>query len=448
MVSRYNKVVWSEGLFLHPQLFQQQERYLEHLAHRRALPLSAFFWGCSQLEPDNDSLALGTFALRKACGLFQDGTPFDAPSCAPLPPPLTVLPAHVGQVLYLTLPLRLPDAEEITFDARSRSQARYSTCETEIPDTNSLGMEPQTVQLAHLRLGLVPEQELSDNVMGLAVAHVLEVNANGGVRLDPEFVPACTLCTGSEKLVNWLHELHGLTHLRATVLAESLVGPDSGETVSEIADYLLLQTLNHYAPLLGHLKSIGGGNPEALYRLLLSMAGELSTFLRFQTRLPAVMPPYRHDRPGMALRPLVEDLRLLLNIVPERGAQRIPLQEQQNGHYLAVLAPGEGDRFSALVLSVSARMNRDALQHAFLTKTKIGPPEHLPQLICSHVPGITLQPLPLAPRQLPFNANAMYFELRREGKLWEQIQENGALGLHAAGNFPGLHLELWGTREQ
>ena len=31
------KVVWSEGMFLRPQHFQQQERYLEFFSHARAL---------------------------------------------------------------------------------------------------------------------------------------------------------------------------------------------------------------------------------------------------------------------------------------------------------------------------------------------------------------------------------------------------------------------------
>ena len=38
-----NKVVWSEGLFLRPQLFQQMERYLESFTHRRSSPLSPFY---------------------------------------------------------------------------------------------------------------------------------------------------------------------------------------------------------------------------------------------------------------------------------------------------------------------------------------------------------------------------------------------------------------------
>uniref|UniRef100_UPI0018CBC8F7 type VI secretion system baseplate subunit TssK n=2 Tax=Pseudacidovorax TaxID=433923 RepID=UPI0018CBC8F7 len=51
-MSWYNKVAWSEGLFLRPQLFQQQERYLEHLAHKRAATLGPFFWGFSHYAID------------------------------------------------------------------------------------------------------------------------------------------------------------------------------------------------------------------------------------------------------------------------------------------------------------------------------------------------------------------------------------------------------------
>lgn len=37
-----DRVVWSEGQFLLPQMFQQQERYLEHVMHYRSLPLTPF----------------------------------------------------------------------------------------------------------------------------------------------------------------------------------------------------------------------------------------------------------------------------------------------------------------------------------------------------------------------------------------------------------------------
>lgn len=77
-----NKVVWSEGLFLRPQIFQQQERYLEYFVHQRASSSGLFFWGFSQYEIDREALAYGKLVLRSASGVFPDGTPFDIPGHA------------------------------------------------------------------------------------------------------------------------------------------------------------------------------------------------------------------------------------------------------------------------------------------------------------------------------------------------------------------------------
>jgi type VI secretion system protein ImpJ len=82
-----NKVTWSEGLFLRPQLFQQQDRYLEAYAHKRAAPLSPFYWGFSQYTIDSESLSLGKLVLSSCAGLFADGTPFESPAQTARPRP-------------------------------------------------------------------------------------------------------------------------------------------------------------------------------------------------------------------------------------------------------------------------------------------------------------------------------------------------------------------------
>ena len=61
-----NKITWSEGLFLRPQLFQQQERYLEHYTDQRARPLGSFFWGFANYRIDVESLRLGKLVLAQA----------------------------------------------------------------------------------------------------------------------------------------------------------------------------------------------------------------------------------------------------------------------------------------------------------------------------------------------------------------------------------------------
>ena len=63
-MSIYNKVVWSEGLFLRPQHFQQQDRYFERYVETRCQALVPHSWGFTDLELERDFLGIGKFGLR------------------------------------------------------------------------------------------------------------------------------------------------------------------------------------------------------------------------------------------------------------------------------------------------------------------------------------------------------------------------------------------------
>ncbi len=72
-----NKVVWSEGMFLSPQHFQQQERYVEHFTREFAGQISPNAYGLTSLELDRSMLNIGKVSVRRAKGIFPDGTPFE-----------------------------------------------------------------------------------------------------------------------------------------------------------------------------------------------------------------------------------------------------------------------------------------------------------------------------------------------------------------------------------
>ena len=53
----------------------------------------------------------------------------------------------------------------------------------------------------------------------------------------------------------------------------------------------------------------------------------------------------------------------------------------------------------------------------------------------------------MAPRQLPYHAGTVYFELDRGGPMWKPLQSgSGGLALHVGGEFPGLEMELWAIK--
>ena len=88
-MSSNNRVVWSEGLFLRPQHFQQQARYLERYVEGRSRELRAHSWGFARArDRARSARASASSALRRAAGVFPDGTPFAMPDDDPLPAPL------------------------------------------------------------------------------------------------------------------------------------------------------------------------------------------------------------------------------------------------------------------------------------------------------------------------------------------------------------------------
>src|SRR5947209_7420555 len=124
-MSTYNKVVWSEGLFLKPQHFQQQDRYLERYVDTRCRGLIPHSWGFTDIELEPDLLGIGKLGLRRAAGVFHDGTPFRLPDDDPLPAPLDVPAQTRDEMVHLVVPLRRPGSLEIDRFANSDELARH-----------------------------------------------------------------------------------------------------------------------------------------------------------------------------------------------------------------------------------------------------------------------------------------------------------------------------------
>ena len=60
--------------------------------------------------------------------------------------------------------------------------------------------------------------------------------------------------------------------------------------------------------------------------------------------------------------------------------------------------------------------------------------------------GVPVHPVPVAPRQIPFHAGFVYFELDQANELWAQLKTSGGVALHVAGEFHGIALEFWAIR--
>lgn len=442
-----NKVIWSEGMFLRTQHFQQLDRYLEKLVRGRVEGVRAHSWGLLAVEINRDLLAIGKFALTRCRGVFEDGTPFSIPEDAEPPPPLD-LPENTRDCLvYLVLPARQPGAVEVAA-GDTETVARYGAVEYEAADTIAGAESTAQIQVGTLRLRYALETSERAGHVCLGLARITEVRPDRAVLLDDRYIAPCLNCAAQPPLAGFLAELQGLLHHRGEALAARVAAPGA-KGVAEVADFLLLQAVNRYEPLLAHFQAEAGVlHPEAFYAKCLEIAGELATFTTREKR-PATFPPYRHTELQQSFAPVIAALRQALSAVLEQNAVPIPLQERAYGVRVAVVQDRTLFVNAAFVLAVKADMAGELIRRNFVAQVKIGPVEQIAQLVRAALPGIAVNPLPVAPRQLPFHSGTVYFELDRSGPLWKQMEKPGGAGglaLFVGGEFPGLEMELWAIR--
>jgi len=444
-MSWQKKVVWSEGMFLKPQHFQQQERYFEFFSHTRNLPVEGFFWGFRELTIDPQALTLGKISVTSAHGVFPDGTPFHFPTQGKTPDALEIPPNAKNQRVVLALPVRRHGTDEVSFENTSDTLARYEVNEVETSDTNSVRSSASLLQLGDLRLQLLLESDLTDGWMALGVAFLVERRSDNQVILEVSYIPPFVACGKQLVLQNYLKEILGLLHQRGEVLAGRLSQPGRGG-VSEVADFLMLELLNRWEPLIKHIAHIETIHPERLFSSLLQLAGDLSTFAK-DTRRPDIYPDYDHGNLKLCFEPLLIDLRKSLSMVIEQNAIQIELHDRNHGIRVAIMPSAELVKSANFILAVHANMPAELVRTNFPTQVKIGPAEKIRDLVNFHLPGVGLRALPIAPRQIPYNAGYNYFELDTDHELWKQLPRSGGMAMHIAGEFPGLQLEFWAIRQ-
>ncbi|MEJ8472483.1 type VI secretion system baseplate subunit TssK [Roseibium algae] len=440
-----NKVVWQEGLFLQPHHFQQNDRYVEALVSGVASAVAPYAWGLRELTLDEELLKLGKIAVKSCTGLTPDGITFRIPQSESHPSALEVPNSVKNTVVYLAIPIRRHGTTEVDMTGAPNSVARYEVDEIEV--TDSMGTDRRSVQMAigKLRLQFALDlDDLSDQIV-IPIARIIEVRQDREIILDRAFIPSCTDARAAPPLHGFLRELEGLLSHRAEALAGRLNQNSNSKGVAEIADFLLLISVNRALPAIRHMLAIENAHPQAIYQALVSLAGELATFMSPE-KLSPQFPAYRHDDLTNVFQPVFRTLRQHLSAVLEQNAVSIPIEARKYGISVAMIPDKRLLSSATFVLAAKAAVPAESVRRHFPTQAKLGPVEEIRQLVNSALPGIGLRPLPVAPRQVPYHAGVVYFELDADSSYWKQMTTSGGLAVHVAGDFPDLEMELWAIR--
>lgn len=203
-----NRVVWSEGMFLRPQHFQQHDRYLETLVDGRCRSLLAGGWGF-QLKLDDALLTQGKLAIVSARGVLPDGTPFNIPADDPAPAPLNVEESLRDGIVYLGLPLKRVGTRDTVEEGEALGGARYVSQVQEVRDDNAAFESRAPVALGSQAFRLLTERDGLGEYAAVGVARVREKRADQALSLDEDYLPPVLDIAAAPPLASFAKEPAG-----------------------------------------------------------------------------------------------------------------------------------------------------------------------------------------------------------------------------------------------
>ncbi|MGC5779943.1 type VI secretion system baseplate subunit TssK [Methylobacterium sp. NFXW15] len=430
-----SKPLWSEGMLVRPQHFQQYDRWIESLVEGRVGGLSAFGWGVRRLVLASELLPLGRFALRSVSAVMPDGTVIETETGLVIEP-RAIAPQARNVLVKLAVGLRALGGE---------TGNRYQPVEQMARDVTAPERQPVSLMVGQLAVRLLLDGEAEDGTVTLPIARIAEVDAAGAVILDESYIPPCLDAHASPRLMSIVEEIRALLRSRAETLAgQAETGVASTES-ARLVDLIALTVINGQEAVFDHFATTPGLHPEPIYRAALALAGQLSTFHESRRREDD-FPAYRHLALDGAFRPVLDRLRQWLTVVVSRTAVALPLEDRGYGVRTAAISDRTLFQDARFVLIAMASMPAETVRSQLPVSLKIGSVDVIRDLVNLQLPGLPLRALPAAPRELPFMQGAVYFELDRTGELWRGLVRSAAFAFHVSGDYPDLHLEFWAIR--
>jgi type VI secretion system protein ImpJ len=449
-MTRYQKVLWSEGLFLTPHHLQQWDRYHEELVGARMRGLSAFGWGAEELEFNVEALQNGVFELQRCRAVFPDGLTVAIPETDPPPPSRSFAavfpPSGERLQVYLAVPILRASEPNLALNGEEAdSMMRFRASAATVPDQNT-GDNPQSVSLAQKNLRILFGEDSLQNHIAIEIAS-LRRTGDGKVVFDDAFIPPSLSLAASKPLSEIVRRLYEILAAKSATLSDSRRQRTQGLadfTTSDVANFWLLHTVNAYVPIMMHFHHVQRIHPEQLYLAMARMAAELTTFVTEGS--PMDLPKYIHTDLTRTFTELDRKLRVLLETVIPTRCVAIPLERNKESLYIGRITD-ERLLKAEFFLGVSAHMPEAQLVERVPRKSKIASIDTITFLLGQALPGVPLRPVPVPPGAIPARMGFKYFRLEKLGSYWETIVGSRSICLYFPAEFPDLKLELFAIKD-
>jgi len=326
----FHKVIWSEGLLVSPQHFQQTDRYHDSHLDFRVQPLVPYGWGAIDLKIEfniDRYQKNGVLQVTRFSGVLPSGATINIPDGDDMPDSRTVKLQDVSSTttdVYVAIPTDQPDGLNYHMDCETLKDTRYVAkfvkCVDETDTENT-----QEIVIAQKNLKILFGSELNDTYERIKIAELVK-QTDGSIIINPDYVPPCLVFSASAHLSSVLQDLvHRLTDM-STALSVAR-HPHGKHTAREthLETLWVLSILNSAIAVLHHFNHIHQIHPEVVYRSLLQLAGQLDALSA--TSHIGMLPAYDHENLAVCFGLLNQMIDILLKEVPMPLSGRVTIIE-------------------------------------------------------------------------------------------------------------------------
>ena len=446
-----DKVVWQEGMTLDPHHFQQSDRFHAAVLNARMRSIAPFFWGLSHISIDADTLVNGELALLECGGVMPDGLAFEiGGQYGNLPDSRTVVgyekfpPSKETLNVYLAVPSLFKQGANIRLSGSMLQRpVRYMVQTTSMSDETT-GENERPIDVAKANFRILLEGE---SMQGYTVMQIAQVKRKGdnSFRLSPRHAPTCLSIKASDYLTGLTSRIlqNLVTHSSKVKTRASGIFSQRETTPQDVLIFGRLGVVNGHIPVIKHYFEHQGSHPEALYLAMVSLAGQLHSYVSNATVSPNDYPPYDHGNLTQCFN-RVEDIlsELIKDEAPQSIYSTTEFDMLRNNVYHANIerALQQGAR-----LYIIAR-SRNIPEHSLITdlpiNMRVASPGTIDMVIQAAVPALSIAHTSRLPASVPVDDKASYFELQKAGNFWEAIDNEKALAIFMPYDRSQIQIQL------
>jgi type VI secretion system protein ImpJ len=443
-MKQLRRVVWSEGMYLGPQHFQTQSRYVEDSIQFATQSLWFRPYGLTACEVDGEALRNGTVALLSAKGVMPDGLGFHIPESDPKPAVRAIdeifSPTRDFHLILLALPER--QDRGINFSGHGATGEYRYQAQAELLTDETTGLGEKPVSLGRRNFRLLLDTELAEGMVSLPVARVRR-DGSGRYAYDTHYIPPCLDIAASNRLITMLRELTGMLEERSRLMGSQQ--RSSGQAPADywrrdLASFWFLHTIHGSLGVLRHLLLAKHGHPEELWQELGRLGGALCSFSLDSH--PRDLPLYDHERLTEGFEAVEAHIRRHLDLIVPVNVVTVPLQPTDNYFWTAKINdPRLLDR-SRWLLEIQSKIGEASLIQRTPQLVKFCSEKYIRELVRRAMPGLALTHLSVPPPQVAARVEAQYFGISKAGPCWESIMKDKRVGMYVPGDLPSPELSL------